>query len=142
MVDVDRGGSCAAAAVGVRPAHGNPHLGARVGRGWAEHGRCNCYMPEPEHAQQLPSHDVPASAVAKQHLLGNGRATHITVSLHTRHSKTSRWMQHKCNIQSGLCNCTDMCTWLSKLCRNAVAQAKKPPKACGQDEYGKHASTQ
>ena len=48
MVDAEKGGSCAVA-VGVRPAHGNPHLGAWMG--WAERGRCNCYMSGPEHAE-------------------------------------------------------------------------------------------
>jgi len=53
VVDADRGGGCAAAAVGVRPAHGNPDLGAGGGGGGPERGRWNCYMSEPEHAQQV-----------------------------------------------------------------------------------------
>ncbi len=93
VVDVDRGGGCAAAAVGVRPAHGNPDLGARVGWGWAERGRCNCYMSEPEHAQQLPSHDVPASAIAEQHLLGERQSN-------THHSE----LAHKAQQDMGGCS--------------------------------------
>lgn len=51
VVDVDKGGNSNVAAA-LRPAYGNPELGAW---GWAGVGRCNCYMSEPEHAQQFGS---------------------------------------------------------------------------------------
>ena len=52
--DVDKGGNSSEAAA-VRPAYGNPDLGAW---GWAGGGRCNCYISEPEHAQQSGSQSM------------------------------------------------------------------------------------
>ena len=74
VVDMDRGGS-SRVAVGVQPAHGNPQLGAW---GWAGVGRCNCYMSEPEHAQQSGSPHMSRGKYTFQRACSHTAASRVT----------------------------------------------------------------